>query len=67
MVPFTKRFKALFHWRHAQGITMNNPFTKYVSSVYEKYGTPIYIKDKEVLQLADFDFSHSNLRIFPTR
>lgn len=56
---FTKRFKALFHWCHAQGITMNNPFAKYVSSVYEKYGTPIYIKDEEVLQLADFDFSHN--------
>ena len=28
-------------------------------SVYEKYGTPIYIKDVEVLQLADFDFSHN--------
>lgn len=59
MVTFTKRFKALFHWCHAQGITMNNPFAKYVSSVYEKYGTPIYIKDEEVLQLADFDFSHN--------
>lgn len=57
MVTFTKRFKALFHWCHAQGITMNNPFAKYVSAVYEKYGTPIYIKDEEVLQLADFDFS----------
>lgn len=56
---FTKRFKALFHWCHAQGITMNNPFAKYVSSVYEKYGTPIYIKDEEVLQLADFDFSYN--------
>ena len=59
MVTFTKRFKALFHWCHAQGITMNNPFVKYVSSVYEKYGTPIYIKDEEVLQLADFDFSYN--------
>ena len=59
MVTFTKRFKALFHWCHAQGITMNNPFAKSVSSVYEKYGTPIYIKDEEVLQLADFDFSHN--------
>lgn len=38
---------------------MNNPFAKYVSSVYEKYGTPIYIKDVEVLQLADFDFSYN--------
>lgn len=59
MVTFTKRFKALFHWCHAQGITMNNPFAKYISAVYEKYGTPIYIKDEEVLKLADFDFSHN--------
>ena len=59
MVTFTKRFKALFHWCHAQGITSNNPFTKYTTTISEKYGTPIYIKDEEVLQLADFDFSYN--------
>lgn len=58
MTTFTRRFKALFHWCHAQGITMNDPFAKYTNPVSEKYGTPIYIKDEEVIHLADFDFSH---------
>ncbi len=51
MVTFTKRFKALFHWCHAQGITMNNPFVKYVSSVYEKYGTPSILRMKRYCSL----------------
>lgn len=59
MVTFTKRFKALFHWCHAQSITSNDPFAKYTTTISEKYGTPIYIKDEEVLHLADFDFSNN--------
>lgn len=59
MVTFAKRFKALFHWCNAQGITQNNPFAKYVTTISEKYGTPIYIKDEEVLMIADFDFSNN--------
>lgn len=59
MATFIKRFKALFNWCRAQGVTTNDPFVRYNPTSVETYGTPIYIKDEEVLQLADFDFSHN--------
>lgn len=59
MATFIKRFKALFNWCRAQGVTTNDPFVRYNPTSVETYGTPIYIKDEEVLHLADFDFSHN--------
>ncbi len=39
------------------GLTRNNPFTKYHGKTTERYGTPVYITIEERDKIADFDLS----------
>ncbi len=49
--------RTFFHWAIEEGLTSNNPFTKYKGKTTEHYGTPYYITLEERDRIADFDLS----------
>lgn len=49
--------RTFFHWAIGEGLTNNNPFTKYKGKTTEHYGTPYYITLEERDKIADFNLS----------
>lgn len=57
LYTYFKRLRAVTRWCVGCGLTDNDPFQHYMPRSAERYGTPIYISDEEVLALARHDFS----------